>query len=176
VYDILTKLYICCNLYLSICLHFPLLETVNSLGDIYYAYKVHGEPLSGSDAIKVGSNIIIWDHVRDVIVFAGRLTKILGTDAIGENYIHDDNKDGYSPKKIRLSFAKIGLIPVNGMKDVLNPRFRTYEMPIEAAPTEHQRFKVFYKTPEQKKEIEAKKKEAEAKIKPDRVGISTEQP
>jgi hypothetical protein len=150
-------------------LHLPPLETVNSLGDTVDSYKIHAEPLIGSDAIKIGSNIIIWDHIRNVIVFAGRLTKIHGTDAIGENYVHDDNKDGYSPKKIRLSFAKIGLIPVNGMIDVLNPRFRTYEMPIEAAPTEHQRFKVFYKTPEQKKEIEAK-------IKPDRVGTNTEQP
>jgi hypothetical protein len=154
----------------------PTIRNGKFMGNTVDSYKIHAEPLIGSDAIKIGSNIIIWDHIRNVIVFAGRLTKIHGTDAIGENYVHDDNKDGYSPKKIRLSFAKIGLIPVNGMKDVLNPRFRTYEMPIEAAPTEHRRFVVFYKTPEQKKEIEAKKKETEAKIKPDRVGAITEQP
>ena len=130
--------------------------------DPYKAYKIRDKPLSGSDSLKTGSRIIIWDHIQNIVVFAGKLTRVHKDGAIGENYVHDSLKDGKISESKPLSFAVIGIVPMRGTKETLSPRFRTYAMPIEAAPFEHRRFQVFYKIPKPQKETESQ-------IKKDRV-------
>ena len=116
---------------------------------------IRNDPLSGADAVRIGSRIVIWDHQNDKTVFAGKITRIIDGDrAIGENYVHNQETDGKLSETTRLSFEVIGLVPLRGTRGDFNPQYRTYALPIEAAPTYHKRFRVAYKTPEQLRALE----------------------
>jgi hypothetical protein len=128
------------------------------MGSMNEGYVIRNKPLVGPDSIQVGSRIIVWDHILNVVNFAGKITQVGNNMAAGENYATPNLPIGMLCKRTTLSFGIIGLMPMDGTKDVLNPRFRTYAMPATAAPLEHKRFRVMFKLPEQTKTKEGRAK------------------
>jgi hypothetical protein len=133
------------------------------MGSMNKGYIIRDEPLTGRESIRVGSRIVVWDHRLNIINFAGKITRVNFDMAIGENYACPNMPIGTLCKRTIMSFTEIGLVPTPGTKDDFNPRFRTYAMPEEAAPFEHKRFRVMFKTPEQ---IKMKEDQAKMPTKP----------